>query len=397
MKSLNPFKFGKEVSGSSFYDRKDAAALLRQKMIDGSSNVVLFAPRRYGKTSLVQKVLRELADEDGIRGLCFDLTKTPTVTLFCQSYANAVYAALHGHGDLTQKFLRALAVWNPSLSVDLAGVVKFKFRADVNLGVTTESIADVIDLPERIAHDLGDVPFVVAFDEFQEVSEISREFPLEKIFRSCIQAHQNVRYVFLGSKTHLMKRMFGEATRAFYNSALPMPLGKPPPEESRAFLKSRFAEAGLAIADAEVESVLATSCNVPYYLQELASGVFEHAVANGATTVCADDIAYATDEIVARNAELYDVRTGTFSTSKFLLVRALAEEPTSVFDEAYRSRHGLSVSSTVHTALRELIEAGVIEDGRASTPYTLVDPFFARYLLRSPAFVFSKREVEDGD
>ena len=57
-------------------------------------------------------------------------------------------------------------MWNPSLSVDLAGVVKFKFRADVNLGVTTESIADVIDLPERIAHDLGDVPFIVAFDEF---------------------------------------------------------------------------------------------------------------------------------------------------------------------------------------------------------------------------------------
>ena len=109
--------------------------------------------------------------------------------------------------------------------------------------------------------------------------------------------------------------------------------------------------------------------------------------------MCADDIAYATDEIVARNAELYDVRTGTFSTSKFLLVRALAEEPTSVFDEAYRSRHGLSVSSTVHTALRELIEAGVVEGGRASTPYTLVDPFFARYLLRSPAFVFAGKET----
>ena len=63
-----------------------------------------------------------------------------------------------------------------------------------------------------------------------------------------------------------MKRMFGEATRAFYNSALPMPLGKPPPEGSRAFLKSRFAEAGLVIADVEVESILTTSCNVPYYL-----------------------------------------------------------------------------------------------------------------------------------
>lgn len=73
------------------------------------------------------------------------------------------------------------------------------------------SIAEVLDLPEKLAHDLGDKPVVVAFDEFQEVAELSKEFPLEKIFRSCIQAHKNVRYVFLGSKTHLMRRMFGNA------------------------------------------------------------------------------------------------------------------------------------------------------------------------------------------
>jgi len=358
-------------------------------MVDGSSNVVLFAPRRYGKTSLVQKVLGQLAVSDNIKGLCFDLTKTPTVELFCQGYANAVYQALKGRSDLTQSFMRYLALWNPTVSMDVAGVATFKLNVNVNLGLMTESITSVLDLPERIAHDLGDMPFVVAFDEFQEVAEISREFPLEKIFRSCLQAHKNVRYVFLGSKTHLMKRMFGDATRPFYNSASAMPLGKPPREESMEFLVSRFRDAGIELGEEFAARILDESQNVPYYLQELASGIFERVAQGGRVQVTERDVSDAIDDIVARNGELYDVRLSTFSDAKYLLLRALTNEPTGVFDEGYRLRHGLPVSSTLHTALKELVEAGIVNDDRERGAYALTDPFLGRYLVQSPAKVFA--------
>lgn len=388
MNFRNPFKFGKEVGGYQFYDRVEDARRLRQKMIDGSSNVVLFAPRRYGKTSLVQKVLQQLAVEDGIKSLCFDLTKTPTVELFCQGYANAVYRALQGRGDMTKDFMRYLALWNPSLSVDLAGIATFKLNANVNLGILTESITSVLDLPERIAEELGGIPFVVAFDEFQEMADISSEFPLEKIFRSCIQAHRRVRYVFLGSKTHLIKRMFGDATRPFYNSASAMPLAKPPMDESREFLLSRFRDAGVELTNAQTETILRISQNVPYYLQELASGVFERVAEENRSVVKEDDVTAAVDDIVSRNSELYDLRMSTFSLAKYMLARSLAEEPTAVFDESYRTRHGLSVSSTVHTALKELVEAGVVTDDRDTKTYSLSDPFLGHYLRQSPGKVF---------
>lgn len=384
----NPFKFGKEVGGYQFYDRVDDARRLRQKMIDGSSNVVLFAPRRYGKTSLVQKVLQQLAVEDGIKSLCFDLTKTPTVELFCQGYANAVYRALRGHGDLTQSFMRYLAIWNPSFSLDVAGVATFKLNVNVNVGIMADSIASVLDLPERIAQDLGGIPFVVAFDEFQEVADISAEFPLEKIFRSCIQAHKNVRYVFLGSKTHMMKRMFGDAARPFYNSASLMPLPKPPVDESREFLCSRFRAAGIELGDGHVDSILRISQNTPYYLQELASGIFEIVSQDNRSAVEDGDLSAAVADIVARNSELFDVRVDMLSVSKYMLVRALAKEPTGIFNEAYRMRHGLSVSSTVHTSLKELIEEGIVTDDRNSRTYELSDPFFSHYLTQDPGKVF---------
>ena len=59
----NPFKYGKEVSGDQFYDRNDVFQTLYRRLSDGSTNVVMYAPRRYGKTSLVKKVLAKFASE----------------------------------------------------------------------------------------------------------------------------------------------------------------------------------------------------------------------------------------------------------------------------------------------------------------------------------------------
>ena len=46
----NPFVYGKEVSGENFYDRREDFESLVATLAGGSANVVLYAPRRYGKT-----------------------------------------------------------------------------------------------------------------------------------------------------------------------------------------------------------------------------------------------------------------------------------------------------------------------------------------------------------
>ena len=50
-----PFHFGTVVSGDLFYDREADARNLHD-LVAGGQNVVLYAPRRYGKSSLVLKV-----------------------------------------------------------------------------------------------------------------------------------------------------------------------------------------------------------------------------------------------------------------------------------------------------------------------------------------------------
>ena len=390
----NPFKFGGEVSGYRFYDRKEDAKKLHRRLADGSTNVVLYAPRRYGKTSLVLKVLEQLRTEDSIPGLLFDMTKASSLERFCSEYANAVFALVGGRKELFHKVAEWLAHLHPMVSFGGDGNPP-GIRFDYGERMSALSISEVLDLPEKLMHELGDKPLVVAFDEFQEVAEMSKEFPLENIFRSCIQSHRNVRYVFLGSKTHLLKRMFGDHARPFYKSALPMPLGKPPETESVGFIVARFGEEGLEISEEIAAEIVKVSENIPYYLQAMSSLAYERVTESRRKAVEPADIVAAADELVGLNVGLYEEQMRNFSDAKCALVRALAEEPTSAFDEAYRQRHSLPTYSTVHSALTDLIDDGTVDSGDAG--YRLGDPMLARYVRQSPARLFVAEGVTNGN
>ena len=56
---MNPFKFGTIVEGDFFTDRVEETAMLLQKL-DSENHIVLISPRRFGKSSLVQKVLSQV-------------------------------------------------------------------------------------------------------------------------------------------------------------------------------------------------------------------------------------------------------------------------------------------------------------------------------------------------
>jgi hypothetical protein len=378
----NPFKFGKEVAGKFFYDREEVFRNLYRKLAGGSSNVVMYAPRRYGKTSLVKKVLERFSEE-GVPTVYFDLNKVDSLEHFCDEYASALYAVA-GKGsaalDAIGKYMSHL---HPTVGV--GGDSTVSIRLDYGPKMTATSLSEVLDLAERISSDVVGKPLVVAFDEFQEIGRLSKALALEGIFRSCIQSHQNVRYLFLGSKTHMLKRMFGDKARPFYKSAATVRLPKPPEDESLAFVKERFASRSIGMDDAEARRIVTESENIPYYLQQLSSLVFDEVAASGRDWVENADVDAAIGNLMAENADYYQERISTLSPTQRLAVSALAREPASDFDEDYRVRYSLGGSSTVHSALRAVVNAGIVE--REGRTYSIGDPFLAKYLKQPPAEV----------
>ena len=71
MKNENPFVFGKAADGTYFTDRKEDAKRLDANLTHGI-NTILISPRRWGKTSLVKKVIKEI-DRPDIRTVFVDI------------------------------------------------------------------------------------------------------------------------------------------------------------------------------------------------------------------------------------------------------------------------------------------------------------------------------------
>ena len=80
----NPFSYGTVVRGDDFYDRKDETQRLVSTLESGN-NVVLYAPRRYGKTSLVFKVMAELEAKNCLC-IYFDLLSVYSLESFAKSF-----------------------------------------------------------------------------------------------------------------------------------------------------------------------------------------------------------------------------------------------------------------------------------------------------------------------
>ena len=377
---VNPFKYGKEVTGYQFYDRKESSDELYRLLKDGVANVVLYAPRRYGKTSLVVKVLERFKAE-GVPCIHFDVSKTSSLERFCEEYASAVYALQGGFREVTHRVLEYIAHLHPTIEGTVLG--KKSIRFDYGSRMSAQSLTDVLDLPERLARESGGSPIVIAFDEFQDVADLSREMPLESVFRSTIQAHRNVRYVFLGSKTHLMKRMFCERASPFYKAAQNMKIDKPPQEESGEYVVSRFANVGIFVVPEALERILNVSSNIPYYVQAISAYAFMSVERQGKMTVTVESVDEAIDRLQTAEGDYYEEVLHGLSTAQRRVLEALAVEPTGRFDQKYRERHALPGLSTVHSSLDELVEGGILE--KRNEGYDFGDPLFARYVGRRSA------------
>lgn len=80
----------------------------------------------------------------------------------------------------------------------------------------------LLDLPRRLA-DSGDRCWIT-FDEFQALMHIP---DAEAVVRSHVQHHRDVAaYVFAGSETHLLERLFSDRARPFYGQAELRRLGR---------------------------------------------------------------------------------------------------------------------------------------------------------------------------
>ena len=371
---INPFQYGKEVSGESFCNRKKELQDLL-KDIRSSANVMVYSQRRFGKTSLIKEALRKAKDE-GIVTVYADLGSVLSERLFVHVYSRAIAESLIG--PIEKILLTAKEIFKrlrPSVTIEEI-TQKPKIEFDVDRGEALPYVEDVLGSVERYQKKMGK-KIVVVFDEFQEVGRLEDDH-LEKVMRSHVQAHKNVAYIFCGSKRHLIYEMFNNPNRPFYRSAAPYPIQKIPQEELRAFIEERFASTKKTIDAIAVQLVLSLCEDHPYYVQYLCHILWDYA---SGRTVTEADVEKAVDVLLSRESAAYSNTWDllTIHQKKMLVALAKKRPGERITSVSFLSNFELGYASTAKTALQSLEKKDMVD--REGDEYSIIDVMFKRWIL----------------
>ena len=369
MKPKNPFVLIGYPGPDYFCDRERETQKL-VSWLENGSNVTLMAPRRYGKTGLIHHVFHNLPG--GFRSVYLDVYSTKSLAEFTQAFASAVVGALDSPIDKTLAAVaRFFKSCRPTVSLQEDGLPKFSFdvapsTAEATLG---EAFACLKDCGGNV---------VVAIDEFQQILDYPEQ-GTEALLRAHVQDAPQVRFVFAGSRQHLMGEMFATAKHPFYNSTDLMSLSAIDVESYAAFAGRFFAADGKPFDRESFKAVYDRFDGVTWYVQRVLNGLW---VAGEGLSRAEQGETVVADLVADRALVFRDLYESQNEVAQRLLPRIAAArvvaEPTA---QSFLSVCGLSASS-VRSALSDLCARELVY--RSESGYLVYERLFAEWLRSLP-------------
>lgn len=372
--TVNPFQFGVVIDDSAFCNRKEEITYLKTQIRNGYSTW-LFSPRRFGKTSLVEKVFREQSDTTCIY---VDLYNIRSKDDFCRKYSKIIAQQLFNWKDdikeLSKKFSGAFSNLSPRVSFDEFG--KPSFSLNVHNIEKQEDIETILEIPNKISQNTSK-SICIAFDEFQEIKRID-PFMLHWM-RSSFQRHRNISYIFLGSKQSLMEEIFNSMKSPFYEFATKMNLSTISKDELFNFIERNFKNNGILIKKSNIDRILEKSDCHPHFTQYFASVVFD-LIKSGYDQESIDFTDTWMKKIIIPQSDIFQDIYDQLKNSQRATLQAivrLSEE--GIFSESVRNKYNLPVSSSLNEVLVALQKKGLIY--KSENSYKITNPVFKEWLL----------------
>jgi AAA+ ATPase superfamily predicted ATPase len=361
----NPFKYGVEVTGEDFVDRKRELTELRDEVLSGKS-IVLYSPRRLGKSSLLKELFRRIKDEaiPAYVKLYGIESKQALAGKIAESIVTSAYTKI----DRMKEALRFLKELRPNLILTADGEVKL----EIGRRITTRGLEEVLDLPERMAEKRR-MRIVVAFDEFQEISLLNG-IELEKLMKAKFEEHKYAAYVFAGSKRHLLHEIFADEGRPLFKFARPMELGNIPKDEFSKFISRKFEGTGGDIADEVIDRVFEFTGGHPYFTQQLCHELWYLARKVKDPLMVDQAIGAVLTHYGVEYERIWDgLRSGI---QRRLMLGMAREYETNLCSTEFIVEYQLKTVAHVQKALKLLENKGLVEKGK------ITDLFFAEWLRR---------------
>jgi uncharacterized protein len=364
--SPNPFSYTQTVTGKAFCNRQqEQQDLLRY--LQTSQNVLLYSHRRHGKTSLIRQVFETLKkSRPRIDTMLVNLYGTLTEREFIE----AVFKAMGQIESRTDRLMKLAGNFMKSIRYSYDPVTQ-SHTIFPDLGAT--EIKPALDgLMEMLAAYSDKRRLVVAFDEFQEIAAYSKN-DFEKQLRSHIQNQGNIGYVFSGSQTHLLQRMFNDYDRAFYQQAQSYPLGKIETPDFVAWAVTLFKEQKRAIPEAVVEDIVLRCEHHPMYIQQFLYHLWDEPHLDGAVVDRVEQRIFR-----RRRLEFINLWDSLTQNQKKTLRLIALKEGRDLFGAVALQMVGLNRASQATRAIEALLAREIVEKNER---YHIQDILLKKWVL----------------
>ena len=368
MEPNNPFILVGYQGPDYFCDReKETQKLL--SWIENGSNVTLIAPRRYGKTGLIRNVFHYLPKNT--IGIYLDIYATRDLMDFTRQFAAAIAGSVNGP---IEKTMSAVAQFfkscRPTVTPQEDGLLKFSF--DIAPSQTETSLKETFAYLK--SHELQRI--VIAIDEFQQILEYP-EKGTEALLRSLIQEVPWVRFIFAGSRQHLMGEMFATAKHPFYNSTDILSLATIDRGKYADFARQFFEQTGKPFSTEAFDALYSRFDGVTWYVQRVLNHLWT--LGNGLASV--RQIEEAVTELVEDRSLVFRDLLDSQNDVTRKLLPAIASfgpvaKPTSA---AFLKKCALSASS-VRSAITNLCDHDIIY--KSESGYIVYERLFGEWLKR---------------
>lgn len=369
----NPFVLGKAAEGAYFTDREEDARRLSANLTHGI-NTILISPRRWGKTSLVKKVISDIDCPD-IKFVYIDIFQCKSESEFYHAFATAVIkqtsSKLEEWVEMAKTFLSNIS---PKFSFGSDPMNDFTLSFEWSPEDTTTF--DILQLPQKISTKKG-VRLVICLDEFQQVADFANPVTFQKKLRSVWQHQQDVTYCMFGSKKHLLENIFNDKSMPFFKFGDMMFLKKISTEEWVRFICDKFHKTGKSISPELAACICEAVDNLSSYVQHLAWIVWY----KSGETVTRKDVMSSIDDLLEQNKVFFQREVELLTELQLNFMRALANGVNQGFSrKEVMRKYRLESSANVNSIKNSLLKKDLIDiDGKT---ITFNDSLFKLWLKR---------------
>jgi len=374
--NATPFVYGKVADNENFTDREKDLNYLANNF-KGLINTIIISPRRWGKTSLVNKAMDEFAKSSDYIVCKIDIFNCRTEEQFYTAFANSVLKSsftaweefIGGAKKYLMRMLPKIAMSDNTQNFELSFGIDFK---DHSL-----SFDEILDLPQTIAKDKNK-NVIVCIDEFQNINEYNDSLGFQQKLRSHWQLHNKVCYCLYGSKRHMLLNIFSDNQMPFYKFGDIHFLQKISRPDWVHFIEKRFNDTGKKITPELCGIIADKTKNHPYYTQQLSQQVWLRTTYESSAEIVNE----AFDALVNQLSLLFSNIIDSLTAKQISFLVALANGEKNFSSKEALRKYDLGTSANIKNLKQVALNKDIID----ILPENIIefqDPVFEYWLKKS--------------